>query len=182
MELKKYLTPQEMEQMEKLMQKASEKSEKERRKVEQPFLSCQLQFKINKYTDEDNTKNQNGIREESGNKETIENLNGFGTYLIDLMDQFCDFCQRQGYCEKYSGYIGSEEMDEELPFDLTDDNDECSDGKEEWYRHYKAGQLLILFCLVDKGKLTPAEAAEYTGMTWTEAEKMLTDWQEAQKM
>lgn len=40
----------------------------------------------------------------------------------------------------------------------------------------------MLFALVDAGKLTLDEAADFAGMTWGDAADMLQGWRESQKM
>lgn len=40
----------------------------------------------------------------------------------------------------------------------------------------------MLFALVDDGKLTLDEAANFMGMTWGDAVDMLQGWRESQKM
>lgn len=40
----------------------------------------------------------------------------------------------------------------------------------------------MLFALVDDGKLTLDEAADFMGMTWGDAADMLQGWRESQKL
>lgn len=40
----------------------------------------------------------------------------------------------------------------------------------------------MLFSLVDDGKLTLDEAADFIGMTWGDAADMLQGWKESQKL
>ncbi len=42
--------------------------------------------------------------------------------------------------------------------------------------------MSMLFGLVNAGKITLDEAADFTGMTWGDAADMLQGWQEAQRM
>lgn len=61
-------------------------------------------------------------------------------------------------------------------------DDVTTDNRADCKRHHEIGRMEMLFELVNAGKLTLDEAADFTGMTWGEAADMLQGWQEAQKM
>lgn len=56
------------------------------------------------------------------------------------------------------------------------------DDAAEYPRYFQAGRLSMLFSLVDGGKLTVDEAADFTGMEWEDAADMLQGWREAQRV
>ena len=169
MKMNEYLTPEELKQMEELMKKAVE-----RRGNNSGTDDSSLSFMLWKFKYEGKAK--------QADEEKIKKNADFEKDLKSLMEHACRFCQRNGYCEDRKKLRIYDEDDEELPFDISTDNDECSDEKAEFQRYFQSGRMSMLFELVDKGTLTLDEAAGIANMTWGEAEDMLRGWQIAQNM
>ena len=168
MELKNYLTLEEREQMEKLVQKAEERSRTNTATDDGSMSFMFWQFRC------ENKKKPN--------VEKAKNKVEFETELKSLMEHACRFCQRNGYCEDNIKLRMYDEDDEELPFNISASDDESSAEKAEFQRYHQSGRMSMLFELVDKGRLTIDEAAGIANMTWGEAEDMLRGWQIAQNM
>lgn len=59
------------------------------------------------------------------------------------------------------------------------DDTSGNDRDDELQGYYRSGYLEALFGLVHAKKLSLADAAEYAGISWAEADELLQGWKEA---
>ena len=98
MNLCDYLTKKEKQQMEDLMQKASERKQQNEEKAD-AAVSCmfwEMQYEA----------------EKQANDEALKMKTDFEKDLRGVVDQVCGFFQKHGYCE-----IRKQQLEEDLPFD-----------------------------------------------------------------
>lgn len=168
MRMNEYLTPEETKQMEELMQKAIQRRGENIENDDglRSFMLWKFEY---------------GVKEKQEDTENAKKKDDFEKDLKCLMEHACRFFRRNGFCEDRRKLRIYDEDDEELPFDILKDDDECSD-EEEFQKHYQSGRMSMLFELVAKGKIKLDEAARIANLTWGKAEDMLRGWQIAQNM